>query len=170
MWKLRHFFTHLPVGTLAAEAEWRVHVLQHVVHLRVVNTAPEQRNKVVNKDRIFSQDNDISLRAGVILRPDPDEFVQVMGTEDGGVPRKIVKIVHDDSNKEIEHQEATQENEGNKKGVGEVWSTWFFRVNHYSCGFIHPWTTLKHNQYYWYRCTCVLGGHSPGLLGRITWY
>ena len=29
-----------PVGTLAAEAEGRVHVLQHVVHLRVVDPPP----------------------------------------------------------------------------------------------------------------------------------
>ena len=28
------------VGTLAAEPEGRVHVLQHVVHLRVVDAAP----------------------------------------------------------------------------------------------------------------------------------
>ena len=37
----KFLYTHLPVGTLAAEAEGRVHVLQHVVHLGVVNSPPE---------------------------------------------------------------------------------------------------------------------------------
>ena len=105
------------VRTLASKSERGINILQHVVHLRVVNTAPEQRNKVVNKDRIFSQDNDISLRAGVILRPDPDEFVEVVGSEDGGVSGQIVEVVHNDSHEEVEHYEAAEEDEGNKVDV-----------------------------------------------------
>ena len=30
-----------PVGTLATEPKRRVHVLQHIIHLGIVNTAPE---------------------------------------------------------------------------------------------------------------------------------
>ena len=46
------------------------------------------------------------LGARVILGPDSDELVKVVGAKDGGVPRKVVKIIHDDSHEEIEHEEA----------------------------------------------------------------
>ena len=46
------------------------------------------------------------LSTGVILGPDPDELVKVVGAKDGWVPCKVVKIIHDDSHEEIEHEEA----------------------------------------------------------------
>ena len=60
------------------------------------------------------------LSARVILCPDPDELVKVVGAKDGGVPREVVKVVHDDSHEEIEHQKATEKNEGYKEGVRKV--------------------------------------------------
>lgn len=42
-----------------------------------------------------------SLGLGVVLSPDPLELVQVMGPEDGPVPCQVVKVVHDDSHKEV---------------------------------------------------------------------
>ena len=99
MWKLRHFFTHLPVGALAAEAEGRVHVLQHVVHLRVV---------------------DVPRGARVVLSPDADELVEVVGAEDGGVAGEVVEVVHDDRHEEVEHEEAAEEDEGDEEEVCDV--------------------------------------------------
>lgn len=41
--------------------------------------------------------------SGVVLSPDADVFVQVVGAQDGGVARQVLKIVHDDSDKEVQH-------------------------------------------------------------------
>ena len=35
-------------------------------------------------------------------------------------PGEVVEIVHDHSHKEVEHEEAAEEYEGDKVGVGEV--------------------------------------------------
>ena len=57
-----------------------------------------------------------SLGFGVILRPDSLKFVQVVGTQDGPVPRQVVKVVHDDGNKKIQHLWGPQ---GPRGGQGE---------------------------------------------------
>ena len=95
------------VGAFGAEAQRRVHVLQHVVHLGVV---------------------DPPRGAGVVLGPDPHELVQVVSPEDGGVPGQVVEVVHDDGHKQVEHQEAAEEDEGDEEGVGEVGSAGFAGV------------------------------------------
>ena len=42
----------------------------------------------------------VNLRGtGVILRPYPDELLEVMGAEDARVPGEVVEVVHDDSHK-----------------------------------------------------------------------
>lgn len=41
------------------------------------------------------------LGSWIIFRPDPLELIEVVGTQNGPVPSEIVKIVHDDSNKEV---------------------------------------------------------------------
>ena len=129
-------FESQAVRTLASKSERGINILQHVVHLRVVNTAPEQRNKVVNKDGIYSQDNDISLCAGVILRPDPDEFVEVVGSEDGGVSGQIVEVVHNDSYEEIEHEEAAEEDEGDEEEVCDVTAAHLARLEELARGLV----------------------------------
>lgn len=42
-----------------------------------------------------------SLGFRVVLSPDPFELVQVVGAQDGPVTCEVVKVVHDDSHKEI---------------------------------------------------------------------
>ena len=37
-----------------------------------------------------------------------------MRPKDGGVPRQVVKVVHDDSHEEVEHDEGAEEDEGDK--------------------------------------------------------
>lgn len=39
----------------------------------------------------------------VILCPHADEFIKVMRPQDGGIPGQILKVVHDDSNKQVQH-------------------------------------------------------------------
>ena len=46
---------------------------------------------------------DISGGVRIIFRPHTDIFVQVMGAKNRGVTRQIIKIVHNDSNEQIQH-------------------------------------------------------------------
>lgn len=39
----------------------------------------------------------------VMLGPYSYKFVEMMWTEDGGIPRQIFKVVHYDSDKQIQH-------------------------------------------------------------------
>lgn len=43
-----------------------------------------------------------SLSLWIILGPDGLEFIQVMRAQDGPVPCEVVKVVHDDSHKEVD--------------------------------------------------------------------
>ena len=47
-----------------------------------------------------------------------------------GVPGEVVEVVHDHSHKEVEHEEAAEEDEGDEVGVGEVRTATLFRVQH----------------------------------------
>ena len=52
------FLVRQPVGALAAEAQGRVHVLQHVVHLRIVDPAPGGRGAGEDKLVVFHQEKE----------------------------------------------------------------------------------------------------------------
>lgn len=39
----------------------------------------------------------------VVLCPNPDILIQMMWTQNGGVPSQVLKVIHDDSDKEIQH-------------------------------------------------------------------
>lgn len=88
-----------PVRALVAKPQRRVHVLQHVVHLRVVDLAGGVR---------------------IVLGPDPHELVEMMRAQDRRVPREVIEIVHDDGDEEIQHEERAEENERHEVGVGHV--------------------------------------------------
>lgn len=100
------FLISQPIRAFIAEAQGRIHVLEHVVHLAVM---------------------DLTGRVWIVFGPYPDEFVQMMSTENGRVPREVVEIVHDDGNEQIQHQERTEEYEGNEISVGDVGTAtaWF---------------------------------------------
>jgi hypothetical protein len=66
--------------------------------------------------------------AGVELGPGRDELAQVVGPEDGGVTGQVVKVVHDDRHKEVQHDEAAEEDEGDKVDVGHVRPAGLIRV------------------------------------------
>ena len=63
---------------------------------------------------------EILLCTWIIFCPDSDEFVQMMSPKDGAVPGEIVKVVHDDSHKQVEHEKAAEEDKGDKEEVGDV--------------------------------------------------
>ena len=44
----------------------------------------------------------------------------MMSSQDGGVSGEVVEVVHDDSHEQVEHQEAAEEDEGDKEGISEV--------------------------------------------------
>ena len=108
------FLESQSVWTLAAEPERRIHILQHVVHLGVVN--PPSESKIFHYDGGGEQH---LLSTGVVLGPDSDELVQVVGAQDGAVSGEVVKVVHDDGHEQVEHQEGAKENEGNKIWIGK---------------------------------------------------
>ena len=43
-----------------------------------------------------------------------------MSSQDGGVSGEVVEVVHDDSHEQVEHQEAAEEDKGDKEEVGDV--------------------------------------------------
>ena len=62
-------------------------------------------------------------RAWVVFGPDPDELVQVMGSENGRVPSEVIEVVHDDSNEQVQHEEGTEEDERDEVSVSQSRST-----------------------------------------------
>ncbi len=60
------------------------------------------------------------LGVGVVLGPEGDELPQVVEPEDGPVPGQVVEVVHDDGNKEVQHEEGADDEEADKVGVGKV--------------------------------------------------
>lgn len=42
----------------------------------------------------------------------------MMRSKNGGIASEVVKIIHNDSNEEIEHEEGGEEDEGDEVGVG----------------------------------------------------
>lgn len=79
-----------PIRALVAKPQRWIHILQHVVHLRVVNLAGGVR---------------------IVFGPDPHEFVEMMRAENRRIPCKIIEIIHDNGDKEIQHEERAEEDE-----------------------------------------------------------
>ena len=44
----------------------------------------------------------------------------MMRAEDGGVPREVVEVVHDDGHKQVQHDEGAEEDEGHEVDVRDV--------------------------------------------------
>ena len=60
----------------------------------------------------------------------------MMSAENRAVSGEIVKIIHDDSNKQVEHKEAAEEDKGDEEHVGQVGSTRLVRVQQLSRGHV----------------------------------
>ena len=61
-----------------------------------------------------------TLGVRVILRPESDELPQVVGAQDGPVPRQVVEVVHDDGHEKVEDEEGTEDEEADEVNVGKV--------------------------------------------------
>ena len=84
------------------------------------------------------------LRTRIIFCPDPDKLVQMVSTQDGTVSGEVVEVVHDDGHEQVEHEEAAEEDKGDKEEVGDVAATGLIRVQKFSrCSIpLHcPWIT-----------------------------
>lgn len=58
--------------------------------------------------------------ARIILRPHANVLVQMVRSQNGGISREIVEVVHDNSHKQVEHEEGAEENEGDEVDVGDI--------------------------------------------------
>ena len=63
---------------------------------------------------------DPALGVGVVLAPQPDKLVEMVGSEDGPVPGQVVKVVHDDGHEQVEDEEGTEDEESDEVNVGKV--------------------------------------------------
>ena len=63
---------------------------------------------------------DPALGVGVVLAPQPDKLVEMVGSEDGPVPGQVVKVVHDDGNEEVEDEEGANDEEADEVGIGNI--------------------------------------------------
>ena len=63
----------------------------------------------------------------IILRPEGDKLSEVMGTKDGPISGQVIKVIHDDRNKEVEDKEGTNDKETDEVDVSKVSSTASFR-------------------------------------------
>ena len=57
---------------------------------------------------------------GIVLAPKVNKLRKMVGTKDGPVPCKVVKVVHDDSNEEVENEEGANNEEADEVRVGNV--------------------------------------------------
>ena len=73
---------------------------------------------------------------GIKVRPCSDELPEMMGPEDGGVPREVVEVVHDDGHKQVQHDEGAEEDEGHEVDVRDVGAAGLVRVEQAARGLV----------------------------------
>ena len=56
----------------------------------------------------------------VVFAPEMDKLGKMVGTKDGPIPSEVVKVVHDDSNEEVEDEEGADNEEADEVGIGNV--------------------------------------------------
>lgn len=93
------FLVRETIRAFIAKPQRRVHILQHIIHFCIMDLAGGVR---------------------IVFGPDPHEFVEMMGAQDRRVPREIIKVVHDDGDKEIQHKKRAEEDEGHEVSVRDV--------------------------------------------------
>ena len=66
---------------------------------------------------------DESFRIRVVLAPKMDKLGEMVRTKDGPVSGQVVKVVHDDSDEEIENKEGADNEEADEVGIGHIGPT-----------------------------------------------
>lgn len=82
------------------------------------------------------------LAEWIVFAPNGDELRQVMRAQNGRVARQIVEAVHNDGDHNVEHNEAAQEDEGNKIEIGDVGAACLVRIHWQTCRLIELDGTL----------------------------
>ena len=88
---------------------------------------------------------DEPLGVGIVFAPQMDKLGKMVGTKDGPIPCKVVKVVHDDSNEEVEDEEGADNEEADEVGVGNVGAATSFLSGIVRC-FV-TWSIFPVNQY-----------------------
>ena len=57
---------------------------------------------------------DYLLCAWIVFSPYPNELVEVMSSQNRRIACQVIKVVHDDSHEEIQHQKGTEEDKGDE--------------------------------------------------------
>ena len=63
---------------------------------------------------------DEPLGVGIVFAPQMNKLGKMVGTKDGPISCEVVKVVHDDSNKEVENEEGADNEEADEVRVGNV--------------------------------------------------
>ena len=66
---------------------------------------------------------DEPLGIGIVFAPQMDKLGKMVGTKDGPIPSEVVKVVHDDSNEEVEDEEGADNEEADEVGIGHIGPT-----------------------------------------------
>ena len=85
----------------------------------------------------------------VVFAPEMDKLGKMVGTKDGPIPGEVVKVVHDDSNEEVEDEEGADNEEADEVGVGNVGAATSFLSGIVRC-FV-TWSIFPEDQYILYR-------------------
>lgn len=56
----------------------------------------------------------------IVLGPNSHELIEMMRAQNRRVPRQVIEIVHNDGDKEIQHEERAKEDERHEVDVGDV--------------------------------------------------
>ena len=76
------------------------------------------------------------LSQGIVFAPHSNELGQMVTAQNGAVPCKVIETVHDDSDHDVQHDKAAQENEGDKVEVRNVGSARLVWVHGEAGGFV----------------------------------
>ena len=83
-----------------------------------LSEAERRRDLPEQGDHVHVLDSTLGVR--VVLAPEADKLVEVVGTQDRPVAGEVVKVVHDDGHEEVEDEEAADDEEGDEVEVGKV--------------------------------------------------
>lgn len=56
----------------------------------------------------------------IVFGPNPHKLVEMMRAQNRRVPRQVIEVVHNDGDKEIQHEERAKEDERHEVNVGDV--------------------------------------------------
>lgn len=73
------------------------------------------------------------LCTGIIFSPNPDELVKMVSSKNRRISCQVIKVIHNDSDEQVQHEERTEENEGHKISIGEGGATGLVRIDYFAC-------------------------------------